>query len=108
MIKVVLYQDGEIIQELEGMFAWGSVVMDEDEGQSCAFAAGKVDARIIPLKMANACAELMLSTYGIKRGTPAVFLLKKLFEVAVEEAFEKEPDDEEKVSAVVKKVEGDE
>ena len=106
MIKVVLYQDGEIIQEMEGKFAWGSVVMDED--QSGAFAVGKVDARIIPIKMANACAELLLGTYGIKRGTPAVFMLKRLFELAAEEAFEKEPDGEEEVSAVVKKVEDDE
>lgn len=105
MTKVVLYQDGEIVQELEGEYAWGAILDKEKTGT---FAIGRIDATIIPPRMASACAELLLETYGIKRGTPAVFMLKRLFELAVEEAFEREPDVKETVSAVVKKVEDDE
>ncbi len=105
MVKITLQQDGEIVRELEGKYVWGAI---SDKEQTGSFAIGRIDARSIPLKMANACAELLLDTYGIKRGTPAVFMLKRLFELALEKAFEREPDNKETVSAVVKKVEEDE
>lgn len=90
MIKVVLYQDGEIIQEMEGEFTWGSVSMNDEESR--AFVLGTTDATELPINMAKTCVSLLLELFKTERGTPGESLIRKVFLLAIESAFENKPD----------------
>ena len=102
MIKVVLYQDGEIIQEMEGKFAWGTTLINDEE--TGAFAIGQIDPESLPIRVARADATLLLGTFRAERGTPAASIIKKLFKMAIDEAFANEPDNSRAVLDEVRKV----
>lgn len=105
MVKITLQQDGEIVQEMEGKCVWGAIL---DKEQTGSFAIGRIDATILPIRMAIVCAELLRKIYGVKTGSLAEDMVKRLFELAIEECFENEPDDVETTSDIVQKVEEDE
>lgn len=100
-IRIEETESGEV-QELEGRFVWGGIENNED--QEAAFAVGRNDPKVLPIKMAKICVLLILASMKLKRDDPATRLIKKLFQYSIDKEFEKETFKTKTIAASVEKV----
>ena len=105
MVKVIIENDGEQVQVMEGEVAWGAV--NHGDG-NMTFVVGKSNPAMLALRIAESIANLTLEIFDAERGGVVASLVKSLVVNAVETAFEEEPDEVNRIEDVVIPLKGDE
>ena len=100
-IRIEETESGEV-QELEGRFVWGAI--ENNEEQEAAFAVGRNDPTVLPVRMAKICVSIILANMKLNRDDPATQIVKKLFQYLIDKEFEEETFETETIAARVEKV----
>lgn len=103
MVKVRV-EDGELVREIEGTFAWGGVVTDKGTE---AFALGRENPTRFIQRMAHVCTSMLLSVWKADREEPGAELIKDLFKVAIDHEFYQQGNEPETIVERVEKVRND-